>query len=141
MLRLGNDVLGLARCSPPWPPRPLAPLGLARGGEPWRPVLHRSFVRGRGTAVCRGLAGVPLPFPPLCRFPLAGSDAVVGVLPCAGPQPAAGGWGGGGVLPCPPVAGGENQEGSEGDAPRFPLCPALSTAFCNNLVALSSFRT
>ena len=46
------------------PRDPAAPLGLAGGGQPWRPGLHRLIARGRGTAVRRGLAGVPLPSPP-----------------------------------------------------------------------------
>ena len=60
-------------CGPP------APLGLAGGGEPWRPGLHRSLARGRGMAVCRGLAGVfplPPPPPPPC-------EAASWLLPCA----------------------------------------------------------
>ena len=61
---LGGNILGLAPCSPRWPRHPATPLGLAGGGEPWRPSLHQSLAHGRGTAVCQGLAGVPLPPPP-----------------------------------------------------------------------------
>ena len=45
------------------------PLGLAWGGEPSRPSLHRLLARGPGTAVCRGLAEVPLPPPTLAGLP------------------------------------------------------------------------
>ena len=88
MLRLGGDILGLAPCSPRRPSRPPDPAWAGWGGEPWRPGLHRSLASGRGTAVHRGLAGVPLPSlppcgatgrqPPLCRFrPMGASPAPV----------------------------------------------------------------
>ena len=52
----GGDVFGaLLAVSAPATPRPH--LGLLGGGEPWRPGLHRSLARGRGTAVRRGLVG------------------------------------------------------------------------------------
>ena len=119
------------------------PLGLAGGGEPWRPGLHRSLARGRGTAVRRGLVGVPLPSPPPCR-------AAGRLPPCAAPPPPPGvrvpllvlavtpswashplpvpgcggglGFGGWGLLPCPLGLGWRKAGGGGGGAaPRLPL--------------------
>ena len=97
------------------PRDPPTPLGLVGGGEPWLPGLHQSLAHGRGTAVCRGLAGVPVPPPPLrgcqlaalvclcppppgwrLRYWCGGCDTVVVVPPSAGSRPAAAGAAGGG---------------------------------------------
>ena len=129
MLRLVTS-LGWRPARHVGPRHSATPLGLAGGGEPWRPALHRLLARGRGTAVRRGLAGVPLPPPPFAGLPAgcppvppplpcgggsasgASGDAVVGVLASAGPRPAAAaGGGGGGLLPCPPGVEGEKRKG------------------------------
>ena len=125
---LGDGVLVLMPCLLCRPLQPLAPLGLAWGGEPWQPSLHRSLARGRGTAVCRGLAGVPLPPPPpptLAGLPTSclpaplhalGVDAPLLLtaatplwpphpLPVPGRWRRRGGWGRG-PLPRPPGTGG-----------------------------------
>ena len=95
---------------------PATLFGLAGGGEPWRPGLHRLLARSPGTAVHRGLAGVPLPSPPP---PLAGLPA--GCPPVPPPPPPLAGL----PVGCPPVPpppppppppwGGGSASGAGGD--------------------------
>ena len=112
------------------PRSPPTPLELAWGGEPWRPGLHRSLARGRGTAVCRGLDEIPLPSPPSLAglpngYPPAplpppwggrsnsrgGCNAVVAAPPSAGARPAAeAGVLGAGSTAAPSWNGGESWE-------------------------------